>query len=479
MTRNPHTLGLAALLALAATTAPAAAAPPANDARAQASPLTLPDRVTGTLLEATSEAGEPDPLCGPVVGPTAWFRMDGLAPGRVALELRAAEGAGNVLAVYRREGGDLAPEICDATDRGGNGAVFFTAERGERYLVQVAAGIRADAGAFTLAAFRPEAPPTLPGPRLRPGGAVGTVDILRDTEDAFSLPMRSGVTYRINLDAGPARTCRAGFRILPPGERDLAAPAVGGRPCGGYLTYTPGPEDGGLHDIVVVARPGVRAPRYRLTAAPLGADDQAPGTPLPLGRRVAGVVSGHGIDRLDLYRFEVTDRSRVRLRLSTAGASDLRLLRAEGGTIQCACGLSGDLELERALAPGAYLAVVQAQNGAGGRYRLLRTSRTITSASLTVNGRTEATSPRGTAVTIALTVSPAVSGGRVRIDAQQYDPLGGWRFRQRLSGTVSGGVARVSFRPTGPGRWRFGGEYLGTPGASPSVASGARLTVSP
>jgi hypothetical protein len=399
--------------------------------------------------------------------------------GRVGLELAAAEGAGNIVAVYRREGGDLVPVICDATDRRGDGAVLFTADRGERYLVQVAAGVRGDAGTFTLQAFRPEAEPAVPGPRLRPAGARGTVDVIRDTEDAFSLVMRSGVTYRVNLDQGAARGCRVGLSILAAGARDLNSRPVAGRRCGGYLTYTPGPEDGGVHTLVVEARSssGVRNPRYLLTAGPLAADDQAPGLPLPLGSPVRGVVSGKGLDRLDLYRFEVTERSRVRLRLATPGASNLRLMRDTGGTIQCACGIAGDLELERALAPGRYLAVVQAQDSRGGRYRLLRTSRTITAAALTVNGTIIATSRPGATVTVRLRVTPTVSGGRVRIDAEQYDPLGGWRFRKRLAATVSGGVASVAFRPTGVGPWRFSGEYLGTPSASPARASGARLTV--
>lgn len=478
MTRTGSALALAGLLALAAAVAPAAAAPPANDARTSAAPLTVPDRVSGTLVEATAEQAEPRPPCGPRPGPTVWFRMEPVA-GRVALELKAVEGAGTVVAVYRREGGDLAPEICDASDRRGDAGVVFTADRGERYLVQVATGVRGDPGAFTLGVFRPENPPALPGRRLPAAGGRGTVDVLRDAEDAFSMVMRSGVTYRVNLDQGADPGCRVGYRILAAGSRDLDGTSVANRPCGGYLTYTPGPDDGGVHAIVVEARSssGVRSPRYLLTAGALGADDQAPGLPLPLGSPVRGVVSGKGLDRLDLYRFEVTQRSRVRLRLATPGASTLRLLRAEGGTIQCACGQEGNLELERALAPGEYLALVQAQDGRGGRYRLLRTSRTITSAALSVNGSSDATASPGASVTVRLRVTPTVSGGRVTIDAAQYDPLGGWRFRRRLTGTVSGGVASVAFRPTGPGPWRFTGEYLGSPTASPAAASSARLTV--
>ncbi|MFN8120858.1 MAG: hypothetical protein U0237_00365 [Thermoleophilia bacterium] len=478
MTRTGSTLTLSALLTLAAAVAPAAAAPPANDARVSAAPLTVPDRVSGTLVEATAEPAEPRPGCGPRLGPSVWYRLEP-AGGPVALELKAAEGAGNVVAVYRREGGDLTPEICDASDRRGEAAVVFTADRGERYLVQVATGVRADPGTFTLGVFRPEAPPSLPGPRLPAAGAHGTVDVIRDTQDAFSMVMRSGVTYRVNLDQGADPGCRVGFRILGAGSRDLDATAVAGRPCGGYLTYTPGPDDGGVHAIVVEARSGsgVRNPRYRLTAGTLGADDQAPGLELPLGSPVRGVVSGKGLDRLDLYRFDVTNRSRVRLRLATPGASNLRLMRAEGGTIQCVCGQEGNLELERALAPGSYLALVQAQDGRGGRYRLLRTSRTITSAAISVNGSSDATAPLGASVTVRLRVTPTVDGGRVRIDAEQYDPLGGWRFRRRLEGTVSGGVASIAFRPTGAGPWRFRGDYLGSPSASPATASQARLTV--
>ncbi|MEZ5079231.1 MAG: hypothetical protein R2878_00915 [Thermoleophilia bacterium] len=466
-----------ALLALLGTAAVALAAPPANDDRNAAEPIGVAATVRGTTVDATRDDTDPFAFCRLVLGPSVWYRIDSPAPGRIALEVQSAEGAGLAVAVFRRTAGDLTPEVCATTSDRGNGAAFFTAAPRGRYLVQVASGVRADPGRFVLRTFRPEPLPKIPGPALPARGATGTVDVVRDTEDAFSLVMRAGTTYRINLSTGTAADCRVGLRILERGATSLDADTVVRARCGGYVTYTPGPEESGRYSLVVTGNRNARRARYRLQAAPLAADDQAPGLPLLAGGQRRGSVSARGIDRLDLHRFTVTHRSLETVRLLTSGDIALRLMRPNGRTIACACESGGgSREIERNLAPGEYLVSVRANDGGAGRYRLLRMERTITSSVLATGS---STIDRSQTVTLRLAVSPAPDRGSVLVDAFQFDPLDGWRFRTRLRGSVRGGAASFTYRPTGSGPWRFRGEYRGSRAFSPSTARTLRISVQP
>lgn len=463
-----------ALLLFAASAA--VAAPPANDARTAPSDLAVPQRLSASLAEATADPADPNPFCGVPPGPSVWYRPAAGLSGRIGIELTTPEGQGTFVAVFRREGGDLARVVCDLSDRGGRAGLFFTADRDERYLVMVGAGVRADAGRFTLETFRPDPPAVLPGPLLPVAGVRSRVDVIRDADDAWSTVMRPGTTYRVAVSSPVA--CGVGMRVFAPGAGDPdTRRAVVARGCGGYLTLTPGPGEGGRHGILVDANPGARNVRYDLFAAPAGRDDLAPGIPLPERARRSGSVSGRGIDRVDVWGVTVTRRSRIRLRLSTPGRVDLRLYTQAGRLLECACGDAGDLELERAAAPGEYSVIVQAPDGAGGRYRLVRSTRTITTARVTANGSGSATAVAGLPVTVAVRVDPVPAGGTAQVDVDAFDPVAGWLFRRRLGAAVVGGVARMSWTPPTAGRWRLRGSYLGTSTDSPSGAGTARVTV--
>lgn len=464
--------GVAAALMLLAVPGAGRAAV-ANDARATPDALAVPTSLAASLADATPDGTDPSAGCGVAAGgPSLWYQPTAGLRGRVGLELHAVGGSGTAVAVYRRdEEGDLSRVVCDATDRRGDAGLFFTAADDERYLVMVAAGVRAEAGRFSLQTFRPEPPATLPGAPLPAAGVRAAVDVLRDTDDAWSTVMRPGVTYRIAVAA--AVPCGVGIGLYAPGVHDPDGDPVARRACGGYLTYTPAAGQGGRYGLLVDANPGARRVGYRLRVAPAGVDDLAPGLPLPERTARTAAVSSRGVDQVDVWGFTVTRRSRVRLRLATAGAVDLRLYSAAGRLLQCACGEEGALELERAALPGRYVAVVSAPAGGGGRYRLLRTSRVITTARTLVNGARTTVTTAGRSVAVAVQVSPAPVGGTATVDLDAFDPVAGWLFRRRFTLPVIGGAARIAWTPPTAGRWRLRGDYSGTPTDSPAPAGTA------
>lgn len=468
-------LHAAAVVLLLVAPSAGGAVPPANDQRSAPEAATLPGSLAASLADATADPADPPAGCGVAPGgPTLWYRPEPGLRGRIGFELHAAAGVGSAVAVFRRdEEGDLSRIVCDATDRAGDAGVFFTAAGDERYLVMVAAGIRAETGRFSLQSFRPDPPAVLPGAALPPSGIRARVDVLRDTDDAWSAVMRSGVTYRIA--ATSALGCAVGVGVFAPGVRDPDEGPVAGRRCGGYLTYTPGPGQGGRFGILVDANPGARRVGYRLRVSPAGPDDLAPGLPLPERADRRGAVSSRGIDQVDVWGFAVTRRSRVRLRLATAGALDLRLYTAAGRLLECACGETGDRELERAALPGRYVAVVGAPAGGGGRYRLRRTSRAITAATTLADGSRIATASAGRPVSVTVRVSPVPAGGTATLDLDAFDPVAGWLFRRRFVTPVVGGVARISWTPPSVGRWRVRGDYSGTPTDSPAPGGSALI----
>src|SRR5262245_55887137 len=176
--------------------------------------------------------------------------------------------------------------------------------------------------------------------------------------------MRPGVTYRINL--WPLKGC-ASLSLLPAGTRSFAgARRLATRECGGYLTYTPGPNAGGVYSVLVQAVRGTGAPvRYHLEAAPAEADDQGPGLPIASGRTRAGTVSGRHVDVVDLYRFDVTKVSTVRVTSASRAPLRVQLTTVTGDVI--AENGAGSV-MRRTLKPATYLVAVTAPPRGGGAY---------------------------------------------------------------------------------------------------------------
>jgi hypothetical protein len=466
---------LLAVLILPATAAPARlAAPPANDNRANATVVNgLPATLYGTTVGATDDPKDPYSYCGRA-DDTVWYRISGTEPGRIVVRIAAFGELDAVVSVYRVVRSRLNPAGCTPTDDSGRGALSFTSTGGD-YLVMVGRERTSDDGRFKLTMFRQEPSSRTPGRLLPQAGVASWVEPISDYDDAWSLRMKAGVEYRINLSPARGRCISVG--LYRPGTRSFAAATpVRVMPCGGYFTYTPGFGGTGRYSLLVTAadqRPGRQ--RYHLQAAVAGPDDTAPGLLIRNLETRRGTISGTRVDVVDLYRFRVTDRADVMLTYRGPLATHLLLLGENGRRLTFS---EGPGMLTYRLGPGTYYAAVRAVAGGHGRYRLSLLERTITTTAVFANGTSRATVAPGASValTVAVDFSPA---GTVRLEIDRFDPLTGWSFyrlyRLRLG---SNGRAGISWRPPNIGHWRATASFGGTRTASPSDSRTARIVVS-
>jgi hypothetical protein len=465
-----------ALLIIPATAAaePSAATPPSNDNRASATAVGgLPATLSGTTVGATDDPKDPRSDCGRAHD-TVWFRLSGAASGRLVLRLSAFGELDAVVSVYRSVRSRLTPVGCTATDENGRGALSFTSTGGD-YLVMVGRERTSDDGKFRLTMFRQEPSSRSPGPLLPRQGVGSSVEPIADFDDAWSLRMKAGVQYRINLS--PARGRCITLSLFRPRTRSFAgAEPLHVLPCGGYFTYTPGFGGSGRYTLLVTAsdqRPGRQ--RYHLQAAVAGPDDMAPGLRLRNLQTQAGTLSGTHIDVVDLYRFRVAERSDVTLTLRGPSAARLILLGENGHRISSS---DGPGALTSNIGHGTYFVAVRAESGAHGRYRLSLLERGITTTTVLANGSRSATTAPGASVAITVAVNFS-SAGAVRLEVDRFDPLTGWHFyrlyRLRLGAS---GRTGISFRPPAIGHWRVHASFGGTRTASPSDGGTARIVVS-
>jgi hypothetical protein len=437
--------------------------PPPNDDRAAARPIPrLPVRLAGTTVGASAE--ENDPRCGESAG-TVWYRLDRDTAGPVVVNLRANGDLDATVAVYRRVRSQIVAVRCDQTDRKGLASFAFDGEKDATYLIVVAQLARSVPGTFSLALYAPEPAAKAPGAALPRRGAHATVDPLVDREDAYALRMDAGSTYRINLVARGDRCLR--LDVFRPGTREFeSTEPVRELYCGGYTTFTPGPDGGGLYSLVVRAGEGKGAQAYRLLAAPAGPDDVGPGLPLASGETRRGSLSGGGIDAVDLYRFEVANPSEVDVSVGSRAGFGATVLAEHGRRLAAVTG-----KARIRLRPGTYFVALRAGK-AGGRYSLRVLVREITATHVELSSRSVA--PRTTVTLAALVAPPSASGGRVRIEVDYLDPLAGWVFSRLFTARVAAGGGRVAWTPPKIGRWRVKAVFLGNGAASPSE-SGYRI----
>lgn len=460
---------LIAVAVLALVAAPVAgAAPPANDTRAAAQPLgALPASVTGTTVDATTDADEPGPSCRPTGG-SVWYAFDAREDRPVVVALDAQGDLDAVVDVFARERSQLVSVDCAPTNRRGAATLELDAERGTSYLIRVAALPNSARDRFALRVVEPDRPATFPGPRLPRGGVSSAVDRIANADDAWSVRLQKGRTYRINFVS--TRGCAS--VDLYAGEGGDAARSLR---CDRHTVYVP--PSSRVYTLLVRAPRGSRDRLpYRLRVGPAAADDTAPGIRIANDVAVRGRLQGNELDAVDLYRFSLTRASRLRLSLRTGAGFDLALYRDSGGRLGCDCGDTGSKELELRAAPGRYFIAVRARDGAAGRYTLRRLARTITSASMQVDGERSVTVAPGRTVSLALVVTPAVDG-RADLLVERFDPLSGWLFHAAFRPVVNGGQARIAFRPPSVGRWRVSGSYLGTRRAAPSEGGTAHFNV--
>lgn len=447
------TIPLAAALLLVPA-APALAAPPPNDDRVDAERLQLPATASGTVREATLEPNELGSGCD-TIDSSVWYRFSAPARGAAVLQLDAGGDLDATVDVFRRQRSELTPVNCDSTDRRGSVTLQLDDLDGE-YLVRVGRRFDSDPGGFDLRLLVPSPPARPPGKPLRGRGARDSVDGLANPSDAYSVALRAGVPYRFSLSA---KECTR-LTIFAPGggfndpQRSLR--------CGGYRLYTP--ERSGRYPLLVEAGRARGRQRYRLAVGRARGDDTTPGIFIRNNARVRGRVNGR-LDSVDLYRFDVTRRSSLNLRVS--GGPRLTLVKPGGKRLA-----TNTSAIRRNVGAGRYVVAVRGK----GRYKLRRVSKTITRSNVLFNGRRKAFAGPGTSATLSLNVSPNVNGRSV-ILLEKFDPLEGWQFLRRARPRVVGGRAALTFAPRTIGRYRATAQFRGSKLASPSEAGRAKLVV--
>lgn len=478
MTSRAHRLRLLAVLlpaALLAQAAPAQAAPPANDARASAQPVgPLPATLRGTTVEATLDEDEPFAGCGGPVKSSVWYALRSTEARAIIVALDAGGEMDAAVDVFQRQRSQLTPVACRMTDRRGEATLDLDAADDADYLIRVAPLDNSVTDAFTLRVLAPDPPARPPGQPLPAAGTSAQVDRLANPDDAWSVELTRGRTYRMNFVNPRRRGCPTAQLFSP------AATGFGGAPvrtlaCDAQTVFTP-PRSGRYTIYVRAPRASRARLPYRLRVGLAGQDDTAPGLEIANDDRVGGALSGAELDAIDLYRFSVARRSDLRIRLETSQNFRVVLLSDSGGRLACGCGPAGGKTVERRIRPGRYFLAVRAVDGDGGRYVLSRLARTITRSRTLADGERSASIPVGSTVALGLRVSPAV-GGAATLLVERFDPLAGWLFDARRHPRVSAGRATVAFRPPTVGRWRVTGAFDGTRRASPSAGGTATFTV--
>jgi hypothetical protein len=457
MVRFVMRLLCALLVAFTATASTALAAPPPNDDRADAQALALNETVNGTVVDATRQDTEATSFCAPSDS-TVWYRFTPPKSGTVVLQFDAGGNLDATVSVFERTRSQLETVDCDDSDRNGQVTMDLSdLDPAKEYLIQVGKRFNSDPGPFSLGVLVASPPASPPGKQLPAKGVKDTVDRLVNPSDAYRATLLAGVSYRVSeFNRGCVR-----LEIFGPGTRSFDDVGIKTLGCGGYRLFTP--EKTGRYFFVASAGRGRGAQPYRLRVARAHGDDTIPGVFIRNNARARGRVNGR-IDSLDLYRFDVTRKSDLTLRLS--GGADLFLLGNGGRRLDSGSFIEGRIK------PGRYFAAVR---GAG-KYTLRRVSRVITHATTRFAGREKAKASPGQTVTLSLNVSPRVSGRGV-VEVARLDPVAGWQFLRRYHVHVVNGRAAIAFTPPSVGHYRAQSTYRGTRTSSPAETGIAKLHV--
>ena len=478
MIRNlTRSLVLAAILMLTVAGQALAAPPPANDNRDSAQLLgVLPAAVSGTTLGATVETNEPPSGCAKTAG-SVWYSVSFGAspPGEVGVKVQANGDLDAAIDIFQRERSQNIPVDCVRTDQNGYAGDTFQPDSDTTYLIRVAQRANSTPDTFSLKVFVVPAPASPPGHLLASRGGHGVLDSLFNTQDAYSLDLQAGTTYKFNLVKTNDGCMRLG--IFPPGTTSFAGDPAAGLSCAGYRLFTPNVS--GRWSFLVSAAPGIDGSQpYWLHVAPATSLEMAPGILLANLAHYTGVLRGNLDTDVRLFRFDVTSTSDLSLALHTESneSFNLELLNDHGRSLECDCGSEGDQTIEREVRPGRYFVVVQAENFDSGSFTLYRASRTITHARISFDGfGSEQLSP-GTPTRVTATVSPAEAGS-VTFELEYFDPVAGWQFRGYYHAKMVDGEAVLPFTPPAVGRWRATVVYSGTRSAAPSTSGWANLLV--
>jgi len=318
--------------------APALAAPPPNDNRADAQLLpTFPAVTHGTTVDATVERLDPQvSKCGRVDA-TVWYRIESAPDGTIVASVQASGALAPVVHIYRRNPSNIAEVACGTAKAGGKAVVSVAAVRGAGYLILVGHKPGAPNGDFDLRADlvlppdndeRSQASPIGRLPATKRGTTLGAT-----SDDYSNCRMAGGgVWYRFR---GPA-TGRAIVQLAV-GERDGVVAAfhrirgdvreIGcqetdrhGRAVFGFAT-----ERGDEYLLLVGDRAGSSPGEFTLTIRPGEAPERLPGRALPRGG-VRGSVDGL-TDVNDIWSVRLTQGRTYRISFSSAPCAQARLRR--------------------------------------------------------------------------------------------------------------------------------------------------------
>ena len=312
-----RTLIVIVMLLTGAATQALAASPPSNDNRNSAQPLgALPAAATGTTVGATVEANEPPSGCASTAG-SVWYSISfgSSPPGEVGVKIQANGDLDAAVDVFQRQRSQNIPVTCARTDQNGFAGTTFQPSSDTTYLIRVAQRANSVSGTFSLKAFVVPPPPSPPGPALPARGGHGILDSIFNTQDAYSLDLQGGTTYKFNL-VKTNGGCMS-LDIFPPGTSSFGGGATAGLSCAGYRLFTP--TVSGRWSFLVSAASGVDGSQpYWLHVAPATSLEMAPGIFLPNFAHYKATLRGNLETDVRLFRFDVTTFSDLTLFLQTA-----------------------------------------------------------------------------------------------------------------------------------------------------------------
>ena len=202
----------------------------------------------------------------------------------------------------------------------------------------------------------PDKPAQPPGQPLPAGGASAQVDRLANPDDAWSVQLTEGRTYRMNF-VNPRRRGCPRAQLFSPSAAGFQRASLRALTCDAQTVYTP-PRSGRYMLYVSAPRASRARLPYRLRVGLAGQDDTAPGLEIENDDRVGGALAGGELSAVDLYRFSVARRSDLSIRLDTTRDFRVVLLSDGGRRLACGCGPAGAKRVEQRIRPGRYFLAV-------------------------------------------------------------------------------------------------------------------------
>lgn len=446
---------------------------PANDELPEAVAIKRPPSTTrGTTLGATQD--EADPGC-VSDGPTVWYRLYWSKASTVVVRFRAPDDLDAGLCILtpvreraRTQARRFDVVENDVTNERGDVDLSFEGPAGTTYYLAVEQVDEMVPVPFSLTILRPDEPPVPPGELFSASSGKGFLHPLLDPDDAWAVPLTKGASYRFTVVDNSDAECLS-LAIYRPRTKSFDDVPVGGDDCAEEAVFfTPGPDGGGIYPVLLAADREPTA--YRLYVSRVQADDSGPGVLIKSGQRVTGAVSP--ADPLDLYRFDVTIPSNVRVGVTARRDISVQLTNSTGQTIK---GGAENTDLVRVLGTGTYYVAVRPGDRTA-RYLLRVLVRYVTVTRVTVNGERSTKVEPGVAVSLETTTEPDPGPGTTRVQADFFDVgTGTWVFRELWD--VSPNSA-ISFTPDAVGRWRVRATFNGNQLASRSRSAYSTIFVS-